>query len=104
MSITSKKEFFDELKKLTENNASDNVLDILEYANTIDSDTETIIKQKDETIKQLETEKTEIENMWREKYKNAFFNTPLEMQKDKKEENEDVSETIKINDLFKRKE
>lgn len=78
--IDNRNDFLTGLKTLIGDNTSDEVLDLLEYANSLGTDSETQIAQLNERITTLETEKetlqTEKDNLdkeWRTRYRDTFY-------------------------------
>lgn len=75
--IGNKDEFLTALKTLIGDNTDDNSLEVLEYANKIDTANETALNEANEKIKTLETEKANLDSEWRRRYKETFFNPSL---------------------------
>ncbi len=73
--IKTKEEFIATLNRITDGNNSDDVLDTIQYATALETNDDKIIELQ-QKIQELEQEKTEMDNAWREKYRNAFFNPP----------------------------
>lgn len=100
--LKDKAEFLEALNKITEGNTSDDVLDILQFATAIDTDNSEKIQELEQQITDLQTEKDNLDNTWREKYRNAFFNPPDQRKQPDPKTNENKGVTFK--DLFKTKE
>lgn len=105
--IDNRNDFLTGLKTLIGDNTSDEVLDLLEYATNIDTNTETQIAQLNERITTLESEKetlqTEKENLdkdWRKRYRDTFY----ESKPVPKEEQKQKPPAKKFEDLFIEKE
>lgn len=80
--IETKTDFLTGLKTLIGDNTSDEVLDLLEYANKIDTDNDTEITSLKEQITNLEndkaklqSEKEELDKSWRVKYRDTFYSS-----------------------------
>ena len=71
-------EFKNAIKEVIGDRNDDTVLNILEYLKETEQPTDHTeeLKTLNERITALESEKAEIENTWRNKYKEAFFSTP----------------------------
>lgn len=103
--LNNHSEFLSAINKITEGNNSDEVLDILDYASKIDTSNSDKITELETKIQSLETEKTDLENSWREKYRNAFFNPPTnEDRPAPQQEKKNEKSNIQIKDLFKPKQ
>jgi len=71
-------EFKNAIKDIIGERNDDTVLGVLEYLKEIEHPTDHTqeIKELSEKITALEQAKTDTENEWRNKYKEAFFSTP----------------------------
>lgn len=100
MARLSKEEMLNKVKTFIGDNNSDEALSLVEDINdTIIENDETEIEILRAENERLKTEKTELDNNWREKYKSRFFDgTPIN------EKDDDIDEPPKkltFEDLFK---
>ncbi len=102
--LKNKDEFLQALNTLTEGNTSDEVLDILQFASDIDTDNSDRITDLENQLSALQTERDNLDNAWREKYRSAFFAPPDQRYKNPPESKPQGDNVISIKDLFKPKE
>lgn len=83
----TKEEFMNGLKEIIGERNDDTALGVLEYLKNMEEpkDFSEEIKTLTEKVTTLETEKSELENTWRNKYKEAFFSTPKQEQTDEQQ-------------------
>ena len=103
--IKTREEFLTGLRTVIGDNASDEVLDLLEYANTIDNDPQiaelqTQITQLNADKEKLVQEKTDLENEWRKRYRDTFFNPNTPPKEDTNRQRENKNGNRKLEDLF----
>ena len=108
--IGNKTEFLTGLKTLIGEDTSDTAIAVLEYANTIDTNSETQINELNEKITnlngQIETlqkEKNELDESWRKRYKDTFYNPPTKND-NSGQQNERKKAAQNYSDLFIEKE
>lgn len=77
-----KEEFMEAIKELIGERNDDTVLGVLQYIKDMETpvDHTKEIEELNNKITELETAKTDIENEWRNKYKEAFFTSPQQPQ------------------------
>ena len=106
--INNKDEYLTALKTLIGERTDDEALAVLEYANKIDSDKETKITELNKKIEELETEKTNLDTEWRNRYRDTFFN-PQKLPDESKDVSRETNENAEqgedypqtYDDLFK---
>lgn len=104
MSILKREEYFDALNKIIGNDTSDESLKFVEdFTETYDY-LET--RKKDDEI-DWEKKYEENDKAWREKYRRRFFSgyrPGIEVEAEQIREEKITPETIKVEDLFEKKE
>lgn len=98
-------EFKNAIKEIIGERNDDTVLGVLEYLKEMETpkDHTAEIKELTDKVTALETEKSEIENNWRNKYKEAFFSTPKQEQSPEQQQQygkEPQQQTLEFDNLF----
>lgn len=78
----TKEEFMNAIKEIIGERNDDTVLGVLQYLKDMETpvDHSKEIEELNNKVKELEQAKTDTENEWRNKYKEAFFTTPQQPQ------------------------
>lgn len=100
MAVLTREQFMEKLNTLTDGKADDDTLTIIQdFSDTFKSleekeDVEAVRGEYEEKLKSLD-------ETWRNKYRDAFFNGPEEKKDEEEEEEEEKEEPHTYEELFK---
>lgn len=100
MAVKTKDEILQNLRSIIGESTDDNVIELLEDI------TDTINDYDEKTKEDWKAKYDELDETWKKKYKERFFNDDIEIEKEKEKEKEDEKEDekneteITFNDIF----
>ena len=100
MAVLTREQFMEKLNTLTDGKTDDDTLSMIQdFSDTFNSleekeDVEAVREEYEEKLKTLD-------DTWRNKYRDAFFNGAEEKKDEEEEEEEEKEEPHKYEDLFK---
>ena len=99
MAVKTKDEILQSVKSIIGESTDDNVIELLEDI------TDTINDYDEKTKEDWKAKYDELDEMWKKKYKERFFNDDIEIEKEKDKEKEEEKEEkdeieITFNDIF----
>lgn len=94
MAVKTKDEILQNLRSIIGESTDDSAIELLEDI------TDTINDYDEKTKEDWKAKYDELDETWKKKYKERFFNDDIEIEKDKEKEEEKDEIEITFNDIF----